>query len=138
MGGLFRIAEAFGVQAIIFCGTQPQNFGRRMQKTARNTEKSVTFSCLDSAEETMALLAKDSYPLVALEITESSQDLGQFDFSQFSKLALIVGNENHGISSDFLKAASYHLHINMYGHNSSMNVVQATSIGLYEITKQWQ
>ncbi len=28
------------------------------------------------------------------------------------------------------------VHINMFGNNSSMNVVQATSIALYEITKQ--
>ena len=35
-----------------------------------------------------------------------------------------------------VKANDAVVHINMYGNNSSMNVAQATSIALYEFTKQ--
>ena len=34
------------------------------------------------------------------------------------------------------KASDDFIHIDMYGQNSSMNVVQAANIALYEITKQ--
>ncbi|HCY81920.1 MAG TPA: RNA methyltransferase, partial [Xanthomarina gelatinilytica] len=44
--------------------------------------------------------------------------------------------ENFGISETVLTLSDAIIHINMFGQNSSMNVVQATSIALYEITKQ--
>ena len=49
---------------------------------------------------------------------------------------MIVGNENFGISESVLKKVDQTVHITMYGNNSSMNVVQATAIGLYVLTKQ--
>ena len=49
---------------------------------------------------------------------------------------MIVGDENFGISEAVLKVSDTIIHINMFGQNSSMNVVQATTIALYEITKQ--
>ncbi|MEJ6791494.1 MAG: adenylyl-sulfate kinase, partial [Lacinutrix sp.] len=48
----------------------------------------------------------------------------------------IIGDENFGISESILKQCDTTIHINMFGQNSSMNVVQATNIALYEITKQ--
>jgi tRNA G18 (ribose-2'-O)-methylase SpoU len=51
-------------------------------------------------------------------------------------MALIIGNENFGLSKTVLDQCHDVLHIEMYGQNSSMNVVQATSIALYELCKQ--
>ena len=53
-----------------------------------------------------------------------------------SKIAFIIGDENHGVSDAILKQCNVIVHIEMYGQNSSMNVVQATSIALYEFTKK--
>ena len=36
----------------------------------------------------------------------------------------------------WLRNGNHIIHIDMYGQNSSMNVVQATNIALYEMTKQ--
>jgi tRNA G18 (ribose-2'-O)-methylase SpoU len=48
-------------------------------------------------------------------------------------MALVVGSEINGVSAEILNISNQIVHINMYGKNSSMNVVQATSIALYEI-----
>ena len=42
------------------------------------------------------------------------------------------------MSEAILNQTNEIVHINMFGENSSMNVVQATNIALYEITKQLQ
>ena len=47
-----------------------------------------------------------------------------------------VGDENFGVSDHILNYSDAVIHIDMFGQNSSMNVVQATSIALYEMTKQ--
>jgi tRNA G18 (ribose-2'-O)-methylase SpoU len=46
----------------------------------------------------------------------------------------VVGSERNGIENEILKCANSIYHIPMFGQNSSMNVAQATSIALYEIT----
>ena len=89
----------------------------------------------DSPEFKTELKSKKHY-LVALEITSSSKSLNHFSFPTNQPIALIIGDENFGISESLLKLCDAVVHIPMYGQNSSMNVVQATNIALYEITKQ--
>lgn len=135
IGSLFRIADAFGIEELIFCGTDIP-LGKRMTKTSRSTEKHVIHSLNeDIGSQIKDLKAKDYY-LIALEITENSQSLTEFKHETNQPIALILGDENFGISDTILNQVDKVIHINMYGNNSSMNVVQATSIALYEITKQ--
>jgi tRNA G18 (ribose-2'-O)-methylase SpoU len=137
IGSLFRIADAFGVEHIIFCGEHIPVKGRRMTKTSRAAEKYVSHKYATNIMEEIDILIKQDYKLIAIEITNSSTAIEQTDFSDFEKVALLIGAEDIGISEEILKLTEDHLHINMFGKNSSMNVVQATAIALYEITKQW-
>ena len=136
IGSLFRTADAFGVEKIIFCGS-PIPSGRKMTKTSRSTEKVVVFEERDSILETIQLLKSEDYQVISLEITNNSQKIDSFTFRKNQKIALIVGDENFGISESVLNLSDGIVQIEMFGHNSSMNVVQATSIALYEMTKQY-
>jgi tRNA G18 (ribose-2'-O)-methylase SpoU len=44
-------------------------------------------------------------------------------------------NEKEGIDSEILKELDSILHFDLFGNNSSINVVNALSVALYEITK---
>lgn len=81
-------------------------------------------------------LKEEGYEIMALEITENSTSIDMFNFSKLKNVALIVGEENVGVSKNILQLCNQQIHINMFGNNSSMNVAQATAIALYEITKQ--
>ncbi|WP_299100345.1 TrmH family RNA methyltransferase [uncultured Winogradskyella sp.] len=135
IGSLFRVADAFGIEELIFCGKNIQ-LGRRMTKTSRSTEKYVNYSFNDSIEEQIQSLKASGYFLIALEIAENSEALSSFKLLTNQPIALILGDENFGVSETLLNLVDAVVHINMYGNNSSMNVVQATSIALFEITKQ--
>ena len=135
IGSLFRIADAFGIEQIIFCGAEIK-IGRKVTKTSRATEKRVPYICSRDTISIIHKLKKEDYNIICLEIASNSQPLDTFKFNTTHKIALIVGDEKFGISDDVLKLADATIHINMYGQNSSMNVVQATNIILYEITKQ--
>lgn len=132
IGSLFRIADAFGIEKIIFCG-ENIHIGRRMTKTSRATEKVVNFELSENSEETINDLKMQGYQIVSLEITTDSVPIDSYRFTN-RPIALVIGDENHGVSSTILEQSNATVHITMYGHNSSMNVVQATSIALYEIT----
>ncbi len=135
IGSLFRIADVFGIEKIIFCGNHIP-LGRKMTKTSRATEKAVVFKTCESVSEVVSDLKKQEYYIISLEITNNSSPIHSFQFSREKPIALIVGDENFGVSEDILNLSDAIIHIEMFGKNSSMNVVQATNIALYEITKQ--
>ncbi|TJY31875.1 TrmH family RNA methyltransferase [Pontimicrobium aquaticum] len=135
IGSLFRIADAFGVEKLIFCGAHIP-LGRKMTKTSRATEKVMDYSIEPSAFEVIKILKSEDYYIISLEITNNSQPIYSFTFPKNKPIALVVGDENFGISDEVLKLSDAVIHINMFGQNSSMNVVQAANIALYEMTKQ--
>lgn len=137
IGSLFRIADAFGVQNILFCGNNI-TMGRKMAKTSRATEKVVKYQVLENVLDAVTTLKAKDYQCIALEITKNSLPIHSFSFSTKKPIALIIGDENFGVSEQILNICQQTIHINMFGQNSSMNVVQATNIALYEITKQLQ
>ena len=135
IGSLFRAADTFGVKELVFCGTHIP-MGRKMTKTSRATEKFVKYSVADNALDVVNELKTKDYKIISLEITSKSEALEDFKFPKNASIALVIGNENFGVSEGVLNRSDAVIHINMYGQNSSMNVVQATSVILYEITKQ--
>ncbi|WP_434035824.1 TrmH family RNA methyltransferase [Formosa sp. 4Alg 33] len=135
IGSLFRTADAFGVEKLMLCGSYIP-LGRKMTKTSRATEKVVPFELQDDVHAVISKLKFEGYQIIALEITDTSIPLREANFSTSQPIALLIGDENFGVSEALLKASDMVVHIDMFGQNSSMNVVQATSIVLYELTKQ--
>ena len=135
IGSLFRIADALGIEKLLLCG-EYISLGRKMLKTARATEKVVDFEIRVSVIASVEDLKQKGFRIISLEITKNSIPLHSYQFSKEKPIALVVGDENFGVSEEILKLSDVILHINMFGQNSSMNVVQATNIALYEMTKQ--
>lgn len=137
IGSLFRTADAFGIEKLIFCGT-PVPFGRKMAQTSRATEKYVNFEWNENPEDVLKNLKTLGYQIIALEITDTSTALTTMELKTKHPIVLLIGDENFGVSEILLELSDHIVHIDMFGKNSSMNVVQATNIALYEITKQLQ
>jgi len=135
LGSLFRISDAFGVEKLILCGTSIP-LGRRMTKTSRATEKTVNFEIQENPIDVILALKVKGFRIISLEITNNSFPIHLVKFSNKNPIALIVGDENFGVSKELLHLSDEIIHIDMFGQNSSMNVVQAVNISLYEITKQ--
>ncbi|ALJ04159.1 RNA methyltransferase [Pseudalgibacter alginicilyticus] len=135
IGSLFRISDAFGIEKLLLCGTNI-TLGRKISKTSRATEKKVNYEIHESAINTVQNLKNKGYQVISLEITNNSKPINTFSFSKEKPIALIIGDENFGISETILNSSDAIIHIEMFGQNSSMNVVQATNIAIYEITKQ--
>lgn len=133
IGSLFRICDAFGVEKLILCGNI--TLGRRITKTSRATEKVVDFEINESAFSVVKNLKAKGFQIISLEITSTSKPIHTLPLSKEKPIALIVGDENFGVSESILKYSHDVVHVTMYGNNSSMNVVQATNIVLYEMTK---
>lgn len=135
IGSIFRLADAFNIEKIIFSGIEPKLNSRRLQKTSRNTHKTVQH---EFTEDVLGFIkqSKANAEIISLEITSVSKPINSFKYKRDKKnIILILGNEASGINNELLKISDKHLHINMFGQNSSMNVAQAAGIALYEISK---
>jgi tRNA G18 (ribose-2'-O)-methylase SpoU len=133
-GALFRLADAFGVKEIIFLGNPPDMGSSRLKRTARNTQEHVPYSAAAGSVALLQSFKNNGYLCIALEITSDSIPISEIRITS-SKLVLIIGNERTGVSQEILNQANHTTHIQMYGHNSSMNVAQATAVALYQLSQ---
>ena len=133
IGSLFRICDALGIIKIVFCNASINFSSTRLLRTSRNTHKKVDYSISSNSIEELDSLRQKGYKILALEITKNSIPIEEINTNKSDKIALVIGNEQFGISEEILNQISTSTHINMYGENSSMNVVQATSIALYSL-----
>lgn len=134
VGSIFRIADAFGVEKLILGGSAIE-LNRKVWNTSRATEKVIEFEQIENSQDVIKNLKKEGYSVICLEITENSKSISKIQLENNQKIVLVVGSERNGIQHEILTCADSVNHIPMYGQNSSMNVAQATSIALYEITK---
>jgi len=136
VGMTFRICEAMGIQHLYLGGSTPTLPNRKVVKAARSAHKKVPFTHQLDVAGLLEQLKQEGYRLIGLEITNQSKDIQTFDFTALGKIAFVAGAERYGISEATLNSLDATVHIPMYGAGSSMNVVTALSIGLYEVTKQ--
>jgi len=144
VGSMFRTAEGFGVAKIICSGYTPyptmnqdsrlphiaDKLTKQIHKTALGAEELVPFEQYDELE---MWLSTNTLPLVALE--QSSTSIPLDDFRNNKDIALLVGEEVHGIENKYLQLCETTLEIPMHGRKESFNVSVACGIALYALTQ---
>ncbi|MCW8851838.1 MAG: TrmH family RNA methyltransferase [Gammaproteobacteria bacterium] len=139
VGGLFRLSDALGIDTLYLCGDTPTPPNARIKKTSRSTEKDVTFEYQADAETLASMLKASGALIVSLEITSSSISINSEAFTRAIKnsrpVCLVLGSENTGVCEALLSLSDLSVHIPMLGANSSMNIVTATAIACFEITR---
>lgn len=141
-GGLFRLADALGIEKLYLCGETPAPPNTKISRTSRSTEKYVDFEYHADAGALVKTLQESDILIVSLEITSSSMAISSAEFEKMissgKPVCLIVGSENTGVSETLLSLSELTVHIPMHGYNSSMNIVSAASIACFEITRIMQ
>ncbi len=143
VGAFFRTCDGFGVSKIIFSGYTPyptidgdtrlphfaDKLTRQIHKTALGAETMIPFERYD--EPPLAELKAQGFAIVGLEQSERSVMLP--DYKVPSKVALLLGNEIHGITPDLMDQCDALVEIPMHGGKESFNVSVATGITLYHL-----
>lgn len=144
VGSIFRTCEGFGVTKLILSGYTPypaikndlrlphisQKLTQQIHKTALGAENIVNFAYQEEPDLTQLKL--DGYRMVGLEQHQKSVSLRQY--SPPAKLALLLGEEVHGIPSELLDQCQDIVEIPMRGQKESFNVSVAAGIALYSLT----
>lgn len=143
VGSIFRTCEGFGVKKIILSGYTPypktnndprlphiaNKLTSQIHKTALGAETMVPFEYQELPD--FALLRKDGYTIVGLEQYDRSVMLPNYHPPK--KIALLLGEEVHGLTPELLDECDELVEIPMKGQKESFNVSVATGIALYGI-----
>lgn len=138
MGSLFRLADAAGLRRLILAGTTPRPPHPKIRKTARATQGSVDYRPIESAEQYLIEERARGTLIVALEITDRSESLFNFNIERDREIVLVVGAESRGIAPALLRQCDHAVHLPMHGRNTSMNVAVALGAAVYLLLMQLQ
>lgn len=136
VGSLFRVADALGVEKIYLTGRSIVPPNSKLNKTSRFTEKVVNYSYIENPIQVISRLKGEGFKVISLEITSLSIEISNLKISNKDRICLILGSEKRGVCQRLLDVSDVTVHIPMLGKNSSMNVANACSIAIYEITKK--
>lgn len=141
VGAITRTADGLGVSEVITYQTTPHlkqandtrlphvidRASRQIAKTSLGAEQTLGRH-IENIQELKETLK--GFEIIAIEQTENSEDISNF-VVKTNSIALILGNEVNGVSSELLSLATTHLHIPMRGVKNSLNVSAAASIAMF-------
>ncbi|KUH47621.1 23S rRNA (guanosine(2251)-2'-O)-methyltransferase RlmB [Mycoplasmopsis meleagridis] len=133
LGAIIRTANAFGIKFIIISKERSADITNSVLKISSGGFIGIKMVKVNSISATIHKLNKNGYWIYASALEEKSISLNKIKFN--SPSALIVGNENYGVSKSALKMADQIIHIEQFGSVQSLNVSVATGILLYEFVK---
>lgn len=127
IAALFRLADAARIKHVYFFKMEPFNKDAKLNRIARSTAEFIPYSFIDNLKELTAL--KQDYQFLALEIT--NQSIPYYQYNNKHPIALLIGNEQTGLSQALINLSDQSVHVPMMGRNTSMNVAMATAIATY-------
>lgn len=144
VGAIFRTCEGFGVSKLILSGYTPyphsesdtrlphiyEKLTAQIHKSALGAEQLVPFEYQTLPD--FATLRREGFTIAGLEQDERSIKLS--DFHAPEKVALLLGEEVHGIAGELRQACDVLLEIPMSGKKESFNVSVAAGIALYALS----
>lgn len=126
VGGLFRVADGFGVRRIYASGHTPVPPDPMIGVTSLGHHRRITVEH-EHAHESAALKAAEAgWTLIAVEIAEGSVPYFEFEFP--ARTCLVLGNEVNGVYASVLKHCAASVTIPMLGKGRSLNVHVAGAI----------
>ena len=132
-GAIARSAECAGVDAIIIPSRGAAQVGADAIKTSAGALHAIHICRESNLKDTIDFL-KASGLRIASCTEKGSTPHHKTELS--GPLAIVMGSEEDGISSEYLKRSDVRVQIPMRGKISSLNVSVATGIILFEVLRQ--
>jgi len=132
LGTMIRTAEAAGVDAVVVCG----GVDVFNPKCVRASAGSLFFvPIVRCPEATTALDALASFGLRCLGTSSVAPTIyDEVDLRE--RVAVVLGNEAHGLGADVLGAVDATVSIPIAGHSESLNVAGAAAVLCFEVARQ--
>lgn len=136
VGAIFRTADGAGMGGLILSGITGTPPRSEIRKAALGAEEAIPWRYTPTTLAALEWLEEQGYYVVALEKTGTSKLLYKIELRR--PLALVIGNEFHGIQPEILQHVDVTAHLPMRGVKTSLNVSVAFGIAAYEISRRFE
>jgi len=133
VSAIFRTCDAVGVPQVDLLYTS-ETFPKISTVSSASSKKWVEQKRFDSAESCVIQLKNEGFSIYGTILSEKAENIYNLDFTQ--KVAIVMGNEQRGISEEIIEHLDKHIYIPMRGMIQSLNVSVATAVILYEAQRQ--
>lgn len=131
VGTIIRTADAAGFDGVILSNKTVDLYNPKVQRSMQGSQFHLNLIKADLPEAIASLQAAD-IPVYASLLDPSAKQLG--DFAPVAQVALIIGNEAHGVSPEIAALADEKLYIPIKGRAESLNAAVAAGIMIYQFS----
>lgn len=134
LGGILRIASAFGVAAVVLGPECADPLSRRVLRVSMGTALSVPIAVVDDLGSRLTELRHK----LGFELWATVTDRSALPFDQPSRpdrLAVLFGSEGHGLTAPYLELCDQRITVPMRSGVDSLNVAVAAGIVLHHLTR---
>ena len=137
VGSVFRTSDGFLIDGIFLCGFTPQPPHRDIHKTALGATESVDWMYYEHTIDAVTALKKQGYKVYAIEQTEGSIPLNQFDKKE-EPIAFVFGNEVDGVDASVIALCDGVIEIPQWGMKHSLNISVSCGVVLWDLYQKFQ
>ena len=135
IGSVFRTGDAFLIEEIALCGITATPPNAEIHKTALGAEDAVKWSYYEETEEVIRKLKTEGCIVFAVEQTENSLSLEQFQAQKAQRYAVVLGHEVHGVQQSVIDLCDHCIEIPQFGTKHSLNVSVTAGIVIWDFFK---
>lgn len=131
VGSIFRIADALNVAEVVLTGITPTPPQPTISRVGRDKDRRVPWRYMERPEAALHELKRQGFWIAALEITDRCQPYYAVDYPE--RVALVLGNEDHGVTRACLALCDEAVFVPMYGKGRSLNVHVSLAVVGYHL-----
>jgi tRNA (guanosine-2'-O-)-methyltransferase len=131
VGSIFRIADALDAAEVVLTGITPTPPHPKISKVGRDKDRRVPWRYVDRPETALEELAAQGFWIGALEVTTDCRPYYALDYP--ARVALVLGNEDHGVTRACLARCHGAIFVPMYGKGRSLNVHVSLAVVGYHL-----
>lgn len=136
VGSVFRSCDGLLIEKIILCGITAQPPHKDIRKTALGAEDAVPWEYYENTLEAINKLKSQNVKCFAIEQTEGSLLLNEFEVQNEKKYALVFGNEVKGVQQTVVDVCEGCIEIPQRGTKHSLNISVSVGMVLWEFYRQ--
>lgn len=135
VGALFRLADAVAAEKIYLCGATETPPNPKIKKASVNTWQWVDWAYTSTAVEAIEKIRGQGSGVRVIAVEQNEKSIPLSELKPEFPVAVVVGNETHGVSKEVLEIVDTIVELPMYGINTSLNVMVSCGIVLYTLTE---
>jgi len=133
VGAVFRSVAALGADAVIVSASCADPLYRRSVRVSMGTVMQVPWTRAGEWSELVATLHEAQFTLAAMALGPDTVSLEDFARNPPERLALLLGTEGDGVSTEALASADVTVSIPMHQGVDSLNVAAAGAVAMWAL-----